>query len=137
MQKWTKLLIVTGVALSIGTTAKAQIKVGNNINTINPAALIEMESTSKGLLISRMTAAQMNAIASPPIGLMVYNTDANCFFYYSGTAWTSLCVTFSGAAAGGDLSGTFPNPTVVGIQGRSVSGTAPTSGQALVWNGTQ
>jgi hypothetical protein len=37
-------------------------------------------------------------------------------------------------AAGGDLSGNYPNPTVDGLQGRAVASTAPTNGQALVWN---
>ncbi len=40
-------------------------------------------------------------------------------------------------AAGGDLSGTLGSATVKGIQGKTVSATAPTSGQVLVWNGTQ
>lgn len=37
--------------------------------------------------------------------------------------------------AGGDLSGTYPAPTVVGLQGRTVSADQPAPGQTLVWNG--
>ncbi|MDX1908668.1 MAG: hypothetical protein SF053_16650, partial [Bacteroidia bacterium] len=40
-------------------------------------------------------------------------------------------------AAGGDLTGTYPNPTVDGLRGVTVSATAPTNGQALIYNGTQ
>ncbi|MEM8888999.1 MAG: hypothetical protein AAGD28_13530, partial [Bacteroidota bacterium] len=42
-----------------------------------------------------------------------------------------------GAAAGGDLSGTYPDPMVSGIQGNAVSNSAPASGQVLKWNGTE
>lgn len=38
----------------------------------------------------------------------------------------------SGSAAGGDLAGTLPDPTVVAIQGVSISAVAPTTGQVLV-----
>ncbi len=41
-----------------------------------------------------------------------------------------------GGTAGGDLSGSFPNPTVTKINGRSVVNTAPTNGQVLRWDGT-
>lgn len=37
-------------------------------------------------------------------------------------------------AASGDLVGTYPSPTVDGLQGRDVSSAAPADGQALVWN---
>ncbi|HWP31460.1 MAG TPA: hypothetical protein VNK96_07045 [Fimbriimonadales bacterium] len=39
-------------------------------------------------------------------------------------------------AAEGDLSGSYPNPLVDGLQGKAVASTAPSSGQVLKWNGS-
>jgi hypothetical protein len=50
--------------------------------------------------------------------------------------WAPGTATAAGSASG-DLSGTYPSPTVAKIQGNAVSSTAPTTNQALVWNGTQ
>jgi hypothetical protein len=51
--------------------------------------------------------------------------------YSSEAPWGGL----SGVPAGsGDVSGTYPNLTVVRLQGRGVAATAPISGQVLKWN---
>lgn len=55
------------------------------------SAALDIKSTSKGLLIPRMTAAERTAITAPANGLMVYQTDGSSgFYYYNGSAWTSI-----------------------------------------------
>lgn len=63
------------------------------IGTTTPAAsaLLDLTSTSKGMLIPRMTAAQKTAIASPSTGLLIFQTDAPAgFYYYTGSNWLNI-----------------------------------------------
>ncbi len=66
-----------------GSSLYGQIKLGDNIDQISEFALIELESSDKGFLISRMTSAQRDAVFNQdtPIGMMIYNTDANQLQY--------------------------------------------------------
>lgn len=50
-------------------------QVGIGTITPNAAALVDITSTTKGLLLPRMTKTQRDAIASPPDGLVIYQTD--------------------------------------------------------------
>lgn len=57
----------------------------------NASAILDVRSTSKGMLIPRMTQAQRNLIAAPATGLMVYQTDeTDGFYYFNGTAWQAI-----------------------------------------------
>ncbi|PSR54639.1 hypothetical protein AHMF7605_14545 [Adhaeribacter arboris] len=60
--------------------------------TPDVSAVLDVYSTSKGILVPRMTEAQRTAIASPATGLLVYQTDGTTpgFYYYTGTTWTPL-----------------------------------------------
>ena len=68
----------------------AQVKIGDNPQNIDPASLLELESTEQVLVITRVTTAQMEVIA-PTNGAMVYNTDEGCLYYYNEQRWLNLC----------------------------------------------
>ncbi len=55
------------------------------------SAVLDIYSTTKGMLAPRLTLAQRGAIASPATGLLVYQTDGvPGFYYYTGSAWTLI-----------------------------------------------
>lgn len=56
----------------------------------DPSAMLDIASTSGGLLIPRMTTAQRNAIVSPAVGLYIYNLTTKTFDVYNGATWSSL-----------------------------------------------
>jgi hypothetical protein len=68
-----------------GTTAAGRLGIGTNAP--NASALLDLTSTTQGLLLPRMTTTQINAIASPAAGLMVYNITIDHPCFYNGTSW--------------------------------------------------
>jgi len=89
------LLFSLAVAAGLMMSAQYAGAQGMAVNTTGAAAaassMLDITSTTKGILIPRMTAAQMSpGITSPATGLMVYNTDANAFYYYNGTSWNAV-----------------------------------------------
>lgn len=65
---------------------------GVGINNGGPAASAQLDitSTTKGLLIPRMTTTQRNAISSPATGLEIFNTTTMQFEFYNGSAWMAV-----------------------------------------------
>ena len=85
MKKITLLLFM----LSFTWFSFAQV----GLNTITPDAssALDIESTTGGILIPRLSESQRDAIALPATGLMIYQTDKNPgFYFYSGTSWTKI-----------------------------------------------
>lgn len=70
------------------------------------SAMLDIASTSSGLLIPRMTTAQRTAIASPATGLLVYDTNLNAFLYFDGTIWRYMAYSGGWLLAGNALTGT-------------------------------
>jgi hypothetical protein len=66
------------------------VSINNNNAAPDPSAMLDVQSTEKGMLVPRMTQAQRNAISNPAEGLLVYDTDFSTFWYYDGRKWVNL-----------------------------------------------
>ncbi|MEM9545166.1 MAG: hypothetical protein AAGA77_04295 [Bacteroidota bacterium] len=51
------------------------------------SALLEMQSTNKGVLVPRLPSSSRTIIPSPATGLLVYDTTLKEFCYYDGNQW--------------------------------------------------
>ena len=87
MKNALKIFLLMSV-LGINNLSYSQNGVGIGTTSPHSSSILEINSTSKGLLIPRMTTAQRTAIATPAAGLQVYDTTTNSYWYYNGTAWT-------------------------------------------------
>lgn len=68
--------------------SKAQ-NVGIGTSTPDAAAILDVQSSTKGLLIPRLTTAQRDAIVNPGIGLLIFNLTDSEFNVFNGLQWTS------------------------------------------------
>jgi uncharacterized protein (TIGR02145 family) len=70
------LLSVLGLTLLIPCFYTfGQVGVNTDYSAPDNSAMLDVKSTTKGMLIPRMTAVQIGAIVNPANGLQVYNTD--------------------------------------------------------------
>lgn len=83
-----------------------QVYGGNvGIGTATPAAsaILDAQSTTKGVRFPNMTTTQKTAIATPATGLVVYDTTVSKLNVYTGSSWGSV----GGGATGGGADTVF------------------------------
>lgn len=154
------------LALSIlfTTSALAQVKIGDNPNTINANSILELESTNKGFLPPRVALGSLNAVApltgTVPAGMMVYSSGGSVtdgYYNWNGSQWVSftgstrsnyvLVKSLSDlpAAAGGvitlaanthyEINGTISTSNKIDLNGCSVKGSDAVNDK-LVYTGS-
>ena len=99
--------------------------IGINTSSPNASALLDLTSTTKGFLPSRMTTAQRDAIGSPATGLEIYNTTTNTPNFFNGTVWGETSGTAGATQALDNLSSVQINSPL--IYGAGVSGVLKTN----------
>ena len=108
-------------------------------SNINPTAQLQIDTTTKGFLLPRLTPAQRDAISSPAAGLLIYNTSTQRIDIYNGStnSWEDTGVFY---ANGGDLGTNGQLLSSTGTTTNWIDSYSPTEGvitnSTLYWNGS-
>jgi len=110
MKKQFSLIVIMLAFACIKLNAQNTFPVSGStgIGTATPdaSALLEVKSTTKGMLTPRMTKAQRDAIASPATGLLIFqNNNTPGFYFFDGSVWKAVSST------------AFPNKTLSNLTG--------------------
>ncbi len=93
------LLITLCLLFSFYGYSQQSVSINNSGAPADPSAMLDVSSTSKGLLIPRVSLTSINdvsTIPSPAISLLVYNTNAAMsggavgFWYFNGSIWVQV-----------------------------------------------
>lgn len=95
------LLLFIGILFTI-INLTAQVGIGTT--SPDASAILDINSTSGGLLIPKMSESQRDAITAPATGLLIFQTDISPgFYFYSGSAWTSFAGDIDWTLSGNDM----------------------------------
>jgi hypothetical protein len=99
--------------------------IGINNATPDASAIFDIASTTKGLLIPRMTTTERDAIGSPATGLMIYNLTTSAFNVYDG-GWNAV-----GGGGSGDMLASTYDPANVSEQLTGLTATQTLTNKTL------
>jgi hypothetical protein len=85
-----RTILILAAASLLCAVAYAQTKIGDNVLNIDLASILELETSSRGFLPSRMTSAQRDAQTQWDQAHIIYNTTENCLQIYTGSLWLCL-----------------------------------------------
>ena len=121
----TTVLII--VLLSSNTIHAQSMGISNVAITPDPSSILEMRTTTKGVLIPRMTTAERDLISSPANGLMIYNTSTSRFNFHNGSTWVifvSDSTAYLSVDAGSSLTTSSTSDVVISDMTQTASETA-------------
>ncbi|MGB4845020.1 MAG: H-type lectin domain-containing protein [Ferruginibacter sp.] len=133
-----KIITIAFVFITSGNIYAQSVSINNTAQVADNSAILDVQSSEKGMLIPRMRTIERTAIVSPAQGLLVFDIDRNTFWYYAQSDWKEIPNTITGTMptgpALGDLYGSYPSPNVGKIQNLDVAFGVPFDKQVMKWD---
>ena len=107
-------LLFLSIAMITSYTLTAQVSITTDGSDPDSSAMLDIKSTTGGMLTPRMTVTERNAISNPATGLIVFVTNESSFYYWDGSGWAQFST--GGGSSGhyvGELMGTNGEDGVV------------------------
>ena len=86
----TTIIILLATLISLGLNTIAQVAINTDGSNPHTSAMLDVKSSTKGVLSPRMTTSQRDAIGSPEPGLFIFNTDGLYMEVYTERGWQSF-----------------------------------------------
>jgi len=81
-----------------------QVGINDTSTPPDPSSMLDIESSTKGVLIPRMTEIEKNGISNPSHSLLLYQTDGDTGFYYnSGTPLSPIWIALASTSSDGPI----------------------------------
>ncbi len=87
--KTTRSILLV-MLVSLVTSIMAQVAINTDGSQADSSAILDLKSTTGGLLLPRMNTLQLERIANPVAGLLVFNTDSSDIYGFNGLKWISF-----------------------------------------------
>lgn len=86
------LTAIVLIAVTPFIAAAQSLSINTDGSAASASAMLDVKSTTKGLLVPRMSRTERDAIAAPATGLLIFQNapDSLGYYYYNGNAWTWL-----------------------------------------------
>lgn len=81
-------MVIGAADLLYGDLANKRIGIGTSAP--DPSSVLDITSTTRGILVPRMTTAQRQAIAAPVKGLLIFDITTNSFWFNNGSTWLEM-----------------------------------------------
>lgn len=87
----SKRILLTALLLAAFHLTRAQeLKLGSNPTVINKASILELESTTRGLLLPRIPDTTVAPLTTAPDGMVIYFTVDSSLYVRKGGAWQKV-----------------------------------------------